>query len=85
MSPKSLVAVGDHIFTPAQLQRVLDETLPQLPPEKTIAIGFGLDNIGTRVAVVFQRSKDSHWKAAAAVAHDWSGDTKAGATITFVK
>jgi hypothetical protein len=80
-----LVPVSGHLFTPEQLQRVLDQTLPQLPPDKTIAIGFGVDNIGTRVALVFQRSTTSHWKASAAVAHEWSGETKVGAAVTFTK
>lgn len=77
------VQVGAHLFTPDALQKALNATLPQLPPGRTIGLGAAVDSTGASVAVVFQ-STDGHWKASAAVNHDWvSGDNSIGGKVTF--
>ncbi len=78
-----VVPVGSHLFAPDALQKVLDETLPLLPPGKTIALAGTVDVKGVKVAVIFQ-SVDQHWQAKAAFAHDWTGQTTVGGTITFI-
>lgn len=84
MADQAHLAVGAHLFTPDALQKALDATLPQLPPGRTIGLGAAVDSTGASVAVVFQ-SQDGHWKAAAAVEHDWAGDNRIGAKVTFTK
>ena len=75
--------VGAHLFTPEALQKALDATLPVLPPGRTIGLGAAVDSTGASVAVLFQ-SKDGHWQASAAVAHDFtSGDNSIGGKVTF--
>lgn len=75
--------VSGHLFTPEALQKALNATLPQLPPGRTIGLGAAVDANGASVAVMFQ-SKDGHWQAAAAVAHDFTtGDNAIGGKVTF--
>src|SRR6476646_7613429 len=77
-----LVPVGNHLFSPEQLQAIAAKTLKDLPSDHTSAIGFGVDTTGANVEVVVA-DKGGHFPAVPAFQHDWTGNTNVGGDGRF--
>lgn len=71
------VNLGGHLFTPDQLQKVINET--SIPEGKTGALVGTVDSSGAKVAIVMNLKHD--WHIETAVTHEWTGDTKAGVKV----
>ena len=66
-------------FDPAALDKIIRETLPKdVQPGEKVIVGT-VDQRGVKVAAHF--AFDGGWQLEAAVAHDWKGDTAAGAKV----
>lgn len=70
------------IFSPEQLDKIVNETLPQ-DEDKSHAVVFGIDQDGAKVVASFKRSPDSIWTLQAAAQHEWSGDNKVGGKLVL--
>jgi hypothetical protein len=71
-----------HIFDRAQLDQVIADTIPSLPPNKTGAAVALVDKDGIKVAVEVE-STNGHWKATGAYEHDWNGDNSIGGKVMY--
>jgi len=79
LDPHQLVPVGGHIFDRQGLDDIIARTLPQMPKDKTIMLGFGADLKGASVAVVFQKDTETFdWQARFAFSHTVAGDNILG-------
>lgn len=78
----STQAPGVTIFSPAQLDEVINQTIPQnLPAGHKNAIVATVDTNGAKVAALFALGDSGHWQVKAAGEYDWNGDKKAGAEL----
>lgn len=80
--PGFTVPIGDHLFTPEALQKVLTDTIPTIPEGKTHAAAAAIDANGARVGLIIG-TKDGHWQAKTAFEHDWSGDNKVTGSVLY--
>lgn len=88
--PASLVVLpstsGHLIFPKSELDRIVAETLPQMPEGKNIMWGVGASLDGVQAAVVFHKEDGplgADWDAKAAFAYSrQSGKASASVSIT---
>lgn len=71
------IPVGAHLFTPDALKAAAATALRDLPTGHTNALVGAVDATGVKATVVFN-SKDGHWQAVTAFAHDWTGNNTIG-------
>lgn len=76
------IPIGNHLFTPDQLQKVLTETIPKVPPGHSSAVAAAVDASGAKVGLIIG-SSDGHWQAKAALEHDWGGDNKVAGSVLY--
>lgn len=69
------------IFSPAQLDAIIAETIPTLPPGHQNAIVGTVDTHGVEVAALFTLGSSGNWHVKAAGAYGWNGDASVGASI----
>jgi hypothetical protein len=78
--------LGAHALAPEQLKASVTRMLGELPPDRTWGLGYGVDNAGMGVALLWSwHPEQHHWdvKGAAAVTRDWSGDARFGISGTI--
>lgn len=73
------------IFSPDQLAKIVNETIPADDPQDNhkFALVGGIDQDGTQVVARFRKTHDDSWTldANAVWRHEWSGDNKVGAQV----
>ena len=74
-----MIALNGHPFQLAALQQYVDQAMASMPVDSNGVLTAAVDNNGAKVVIVFA-NEDGHLKFAAALAHDWSGDTQFSAT-----
>jgi hypothetical protein len=67
------------IFSPEQLEQIIQRTLPATPANHSHAVVATVDQNGAQVVASFKRT--SHWELQAAAQHEWSGDDSVGARV----
>ncbi len=78
-----MIALDGHPFAAAALQQYVDQAASvPLAPGKIGVMTAAVDNNGVKVALIFTR-KDGDLKFAAALAHDWTGDTRFGVSGSY--
>lgn len=78
------IPVGETFFTAEQLNKIVAETIPQIPPGKTGAIAATVDASGATVAVELQKQAGpGDFTITAAYTHDWNGDNSLGGKILY--
>ena len=71
-------------FSQAQLARIVQETLPPVSDDHTIAVVGTVDNDGAQVVANFtRRTGTGDWTLQAAYRHDWAGDVRIGAHVMW--
>lgn len=69
------------VFSPEQLNQIVQDTLPtDVTPGEKVLVG-AVDQHGVKVVAAFTWKGDLNWELQAAVQHDWDGDTKAGGKV----
>lgn len=71
------------LFSGAALKAIVDKTLLQVPPDKTLAVVTTVDDKGVSVAVAV-KDKSGRWTIGAAVTKDNVGGLQAGASVQLV-
>lgn len=72
------------VFSPQQLQQVIEETIPKnLPDGHKNAIVGTTDTNGVRVVAGFTLGKDDNWSIQGAFVHSWGGGNEVGAQLLF--
>lgn len=70
------------LFSAAQLQRVLTETLPEvLPAGHTNAIVVRADDTGAHIATLVSLGSGGHWQIKAAGEYLWTGEKRIGLEV----
>lgn len=68
-----------RIFSPAQLEKIIADTLPaDAKPGEKVVIGT-VDQDGAQVVASFKFK--AHWEIQAAARHDWTGENAAGGKV----
>jgi hypothetical protein len=76
-----LVPLGQHLFTPAQLDALAARALAEIPDDKHGGLVFDVDANGAQVAVVLQRHAGPFAiKFVTAFTHTLEGDNTVGAS-----
>jgi len=74
-----MIALNGHPFQPAALQQYVTQATQQIEPGKHNIIVAAVDNDGAQVALIFTHDTDrANLRFAAALAHEWSGNTTFG-------
>ncbi len=71
------------IFSPQQLDSIVQQTLPSVPEGHTNAVVGTVDQKGAQVVAVFKLGDDNRWTASAVARHEWSGDNEVGGSIIY--
>lgn len=78
------IPVGDLFFTADQLNKIVAETIPQIPAGKTGAAVATLDATGATVAVELEKhAGPGDFTITAAYTHDWNGDNTLGGKVMY--
>jgi hypothetical protein len=68
------------IFSPEQLTKIVNETLPKDQTASHVVVG-SIDQNGVQVVASFKKDATSKWELQAAARHDWSGSNEVGAKV----
>lgn len=71
--------IGPHLFTPDALQKAIDDASKDMKPDAKGAVVGTVDASGAKVALIV--NANNGWQIQAAIAHNWTGDTQAGAKV----
>jgi len=74
--------VKTSLFSGAALKAIVDKTLTNVPPDKTMAIVTTVDEQGVNVSIAVRAG--GKWTIGAALSHRHRGDLQAGASVQFV-
>jgi hypothetical protein len=70
------------IFSPDQLQQIVNETIPtELPAGHRNAIVAGVDQTGASVVAGFTLGAGDVWAFQGAFRHEWTGENEVGARL----
>lgn len=74
-----------NIFTPQQLQKIIDDVIPAADPkdEHSFVLVGGVNRDGAQVVARFEKDFKRGWSLGtnAAWEHDWTGDDHVGAKV----
>lgn len=69
------------IFSPKELQQIIDSDLANLPAQHTKAIVVATDTTGVSAAARFSMGPDQRWTVEGAAEHTWTGENKVGGKL----
>lgn len=71
-------------FSPAQLDKIISDTLPKLPDNRTGAVVLSVDDKGAGVVGLFTKHTETNdWSLNLAVKRDWDGNISAGTKVIW--
>ncbi len=71
------------VFSPAQLQAIVDAGLVRVPDGHTNALVGTVDATGAQVIATFKLGPSNNWDVTAAGRHEWTGDNEVGASVIY--
>lgn len=75
---------GSHLFSDEALKKVIADTLPALPSDRSIAVVGHVNDQGVGVTARFNKdTKTGNWDLDFAVKRDWNGGYQLGTQVMW--